>query len=456
MSGEVMALWGIGVLLAAMMLLKVPPGFAMAIVGFGGLVARQLWVGQDTLAMSFSQATTLLTTDLWGSFSNYGLTVIPMFILMGELIFYAGYSDTLYQAAYRWVGHRRGGLAITSILACAGFSSICGSNTATAATMGAVAIPSMRKYKYHPMLMTGAVAAGSTLGVMIPPSIVLVVYALYQYQSIGKLFIGVLIPGLVLTGLLAVTVSVICLRHPEWGPAGERSTWSQRFASLLPVLDVLVLFVAIMIAMFSGIVTATEAAAVGCFLSLVICLFRGKLRVHTLKGRDAPHAANHVHGVHDRGRGGDLRAVHDDQRVAAGGGGLDRIAESAELEHHRDHAVDLHDCGLPDGRAGVPADLAADLLSARGEPGIRPDLAGRAAVPGDDPGGDYAAGGHLLLCHRGHEQGHPHGSGIPGCHVLHAGVHFDGHSHVPVPLLDGADAGEPGAMRFRHGSSQSR
>ncbi len=283
MSGEMLGIWGIGVLIAAMMLLKLPPGYAMAIVGFAGLVAQRCWVFGGSLSTSFSQATTLLTTDLWGSFSNYGLTVIPMFILMGELIFYAGYSDTLYQTAYRWVGHRRGGLAITSILACAGFSAICGSNTATAATMGAVAIPSMRKYKYHPTLMTGAVAAGSTLGVMIPPSIVLVVYALYQYQSIGKLFIGVLIPGMLLTALLAGTVVVICVRHPEWGPAGERSTWGQRLRSLVSVLDVLILFAAIMVAMFSGLVTATEAAAAGCFLALVICLLRGKLRIARMK-----------------------------------------------------------------------------------------------------------------------------------------------------------------------------
>ncbi len=282
MTAQVLGLYGIGVLLAAMMLLKMPPGYAMGIIGFGGLAAHLSWVAGLPAGAATHSATTLVVTDLWGSFSNYGLTVIPMFILMGELIFYGGYSDTLYRAAYRWFGHYRGGLAMTSILACAGFSAICGSNTATAATMGAVAIPSMRKYKYHPTLMTGAVATGSTLGVMIPPSIVLVVYALYQSQSVAKLFIGVLIPGLLLTGLLAATVGLICLRHPEWGPPGERSTWAQRLASLLPVADVLVLFVAVMAAMFSGLVTATEAAAVGCFLALVICLVRRKLTMTAL------------------------------------------------------------------------------------------------------------------------------------------------------------------------------
>ena len=159
MTPEMLGIYGIVAVLVAMMLLKVPPGFAMAIVGFIGFA----------LATSFSAATVVLVTELWDAFSRYSLMVIPMFILVGELIYYAGYSDHLFSAAYKWFGHFRGGQAITSIFACASFSSICGSNTATAATMSAVAIPSMRKYKYHPSLMTGSVAAGSTLGVMIPP-----------------------------------------------------------------------------------------------------------------------------------------------------------------------------------------------------------------------------------------------------------------------------------------------
>jgi tripartite ATP-independent transporter DctM subunit len=260
MSSEVLGLYGILVLLAAMLLLKIPPGFAMAIVGFIGVAIQT----------SFASATNLLVTDLWAKFSDYGLTVIPMFILVGELIYYAGYSDSLYQTTYKWFGARRGGLAITSILACAGFSAICGSNTATAATMSAVAIPSMRKYKYHPTLMSGAVAAGSTLGVMIPPSIVLVVYGIYTGLSIGKLFFGVLIPGLLLTSLFALTVSIICMRHPEWGPQGEPSTLWEKIRALPGILDILFLFVAIMVALFSGKITATEAAAVGCCIALVL------------------------------------------------------------------------------------------------------------------------------------------------------------------------------------------
>ncbi len=282
MSGDLLGLYGILILVAAMMLLKIPPGFAMVFVGFAGVMVQLWWAAGMDLAAAFQSACNLTVTELWSNFSSYNLTVIPMFILMGELIFFGGYSDILYRAAYHWVGHRRGGLAITSILACAGFAAICGSNTATAATMTAVAIPPMRKYRYHPTLMAGAVAAGSTLGVVIPPSIVLVVYALYQYQSIGKLFIGVLIPGILLTALMAATVLAICARHPEWGPPGERSDWPQRLRSLVPALDVTILFVAIMAAMMSGKITATEGASVGCFLALVLCVLRRRLSLRGL------------------------------------------------------------------------------------------------------------------------------------------------------------------------------
>ena len=169
----------------------------------------------------------MIGPDLWNIFSNYGLTVIPMFILVGEFVHYGGYNNGLYYATYRWFGHYEGGLAITTIMACAAFSAISGSNTATAATMSSVAIPEMKKYNYHPMLNAGSVAAGATLGVLIPPSIVLVVYGLYTGQSIGKLFFGNVIPSAILTVLIAATVFYICFRHPDWGPKGPKSTWTE-------------------------------------------------------------------------------------------------------------------------------------------------------------------------------------------------------------------------------------
>ncbi|MBI5343674.1 MAG: TRAP transporter large permease, partial [Deltaproteobacteria bacterium] len=170
-----------------------------------------------------------------------------------------------------------GGLAMTTIMASAAFSAISGSNTATAATMSAVAIPAMKEYNYHPMLNAGSVAAGATLGVLIPPSIVLVVYGLYTGQSIGKLFFGNIIPSAILTVAILGTVVWICRMHPDWGAAGPRFSWKERMKALPEAVDILVLFGIIMYALFTGVVTATEAAAVSCFLGYVICLARRKL-----------------------------------------------------------------------------------------------------------------------------------------------------------------------------------
>jgi tripartite ATP-independent transporter DctM subunit len=267
MTGPLVGIYGIAIMFGVLFLLRIPAGFTMAMVGFLGVA----------YVTSFKAAFGLIGTDMWNIFSNYGLTVIPMFILVGEFVHYAGYNDGLYHATYRWFGHYRGGLAITTIMACAAFSAISGSNTATAATMSTVAIPEMRKYNYHPMLNAGSVAAGSTLGVLIPPSIVLVVYGLYTGQSIGKLFFGNVIPSAILTVAIAATVFYICWRHPDWGPAGAKSTWKQRWQALPEIIDILILFAIIMYALFTGVVTATEAAAASSTLGLAICLIRRKL-----------------------------------------------------------------------------------------------------------------------------------------------------------------------------------
>ena len=267
MDGPMVGVYGIIIMFLVLFLLRIPAGFAMALVGFLGVA----------FVTSFKAALGMIGTDMWNIFSNYGLTVIPMFILVGEFVHYGGYNDGLYYATYRWFGHYKGGLAITTIMACAAFSAISGSNTATAATMSTVAIPAMRKYKYHPMLNAGSVVAGSTLGVMIPPSIVLVVYGIYTGQSIGKLFFGNVIPSVILTVLIAATVIYICFRHPDWGPKGPKSTWKERWQALPEVVDILILFAIIMYALFTGVVTATEAAAASCTLGLIICLIRRKL-----------------------------------------------------------------------------------------------------------------------------------------------------------------------------------
>ncbi|HPB75506.1 MAG TPA: TRAP transporter large permease [Chromatiaceae bacterium] len=274
MSGPLLGLAGIAAMLLMLFFLRLPAAFVMLVVGFFGFAA----------ATSFDAAATMLGSEIWSSFSNYGLTVIPLFILVGEIVHYAGYNNGLYFATHKWFGHRRGGLAMTTIMASAAFSAISGSNTATAATMSAVAIPAMKDYKYHPLLNAGSVCAGSTLGVLIPPSIVLVVYGLYTGQSIGKLFFGNVIPSVILTLLILGTVMLLCWRHPDWGPAGERSSWRERLQALPEALDILLLFGVIMFALFTGVVTATEAAAVASFLAMAIAGLRGKLTWHKLVG----------------------------------------------------------------------------------------------------------------------------------------------------------------------------
>ena len=169
MSGPAVGLYGIAAMFFILFVLRVPAAFTMTLVGFFGIA----------YVTSFGAAFSMIGTEMWNIFSNYGLTVIPLFILVGEIVHYAGYNFSLYDATYKWFGHYRGGLAMTTIMASAAFSAISGSNTATAATMSAVAIPAMKEYKYNPILSAGSVAAGATLGVLIPPSIVLVVYGLY-------------------------------------------------------------------------------------------------------------------------------------------------------------------------------------------------------------------------------------------------------------------------------------
>ncbi len=267
MDGPIVGVYGIIIMFAVLFLLKIPAAFTMAMVGFLGVA----------YVTSMKAALGMIGTDLWNIFSSYGLTVIPMFILVGEFAHYGGYNNSLYNATYKWFGHYKGGLAITTIMACAIFSAISGSNTATAATMSTIAIPEMKKYKYHPQLNAGSVAAGATLGVLIPPSIVLVVYGLYTGQSIGKLFFGNVIPSAILTVLIAATVFYICWQHPDWGPKGPKSTWMERFKALPDLIDIFILFAVIMYALFTGVVTATEAAAASCAIGLILCLVRRKL-----------------------------------------------------------------------------------------------------------------------------------------------------------------------------------
>jgi tripartite ATP-independent transporter DctM subunit len=200
---------GIG-LIVVLFLLRMPVAFAMALVGLVGFA----YLTTPEAALS------LLGRDIFDSFSSYPLSVIPMFILMGTFAYASGISQRLYGATYTWVGQLRGGLTMATVFACAGFGAICGSSTATAATMGKISLPEMKKYKYDSTLATGTVAAAGTLGILIPPSTILIIYGILTEDSIGKLFVAGILPGLLLSIFFAATVAVLCWRNPAIGPPG--------------------------------------------------------------------------------------------------------------------------------------------------------------------------------------------------------------------------------------------
>ena len=267
MSAAAVGILGIGLLLAVLFLLGMPVGVAMAMVGFAGFC----------YLVSFKAGLHMLGSVVWETFSKYGLTVIPLFIFMGQVAFYSGVNGKLYNAAYRWVGHIRGGIAMATVMACSAFSAICGSNAATAATMTTVALPQMRKFNYHAKLSTGAIACGSTLGVVIPPSVVLIVIGLSTEQSIARLFYGAVGAGILLTVLLLLSVVVVCRRHPQWGPVGPRTPWRERIRSLAGALEMVILFLLVMLGLFFGVFTPTEAGAAGSFLALLIAVVQRRL-----------------------------------------------------------------------------------------------------------------------------------------------------------------------------------
>ena len=267
MSAAVVGLVGIGLLLAVLFVLGMPVGVAMAMVGFGGFC----------YLVSFNAGLHMLGSVVWDTFSKYGLTVIPLFIFMGQVAFYAGVNEKLYNAAYRWIGHIRGGIAMATVMACSAFAAICGSNAATAATMTTVALPQMRKFNYHTQLSTGSIACGSTLGVVIPPSVVLIVIGLSTEQSIARLFYGAVGAGVLLTLLLLCSVVLVCRRHPQWGPVGPRTAWRERMRSLSGALEMVILFLLVMLGLFFGVFTPTEAGAAGSFLALLIAVVQRRL-----------------------------------------------------------------------------------------------------------------------------------------------------------------------------------
>lgn len=250
------------VVLVLLMFLKIPVGFVMAIVGFAGF----------GLLVSWDASLSLIARDFFSVFSSYNLTVIPLFVFMGQVAHHSGMSGRLFNTAHKFLGHLPGGLAIATIGACAGFSAICGSTSATAATMASVALPQMKKYNYDPALATGVVAAGGSLGILIPPSTIFIIYGIMTEQSIGKLFMAGVLPGILLTLLFILTIVIWTHLRPDICEKAPKAAWKERIASLTGVIETFILFVMVMGGLFVGFFTPTEAAAIGAFGTLLIAL----------------------------------------------------------------------------------------------------------------------------------------------------------------------------------------
>ena len=261
------------VILIVLLFTSMPVAFALIAAGLAGF----------SLIVSPSAALSMVVTDLYDTFSSYSLTVIPLFVFMGQVAFHAGISKRLFTAAYAWIGHLPGGLAMATVGACAGFGAICGSGPATAATMASVALPEMRRYGYSNELSGGTVASGGGLGMLIPPSVVFIVYALMTEQSIGALFLAGIVPGILIALLFCGSIFIRCSLNKELGPAGPKMPWSTRFKSLVNVIETVLLFIVVIGGMFIGLFTPIEAAAIGAAGSLIVAAVKRQLNLSMLK-----------------------------------------------------------------------------------------------------------------------------------------------------------------------------
>jgi C4-dicarboxylate transporter, DctM subunit len=242
-------------------------GFAMAAVGFVGF----------SYLVSFHSGVSLVGGDIWNVFSSYGYTVFPLFILMGQIAFNAGIAVRLYDAAHKFIGHIPGGLAIATVMGAAGFKSICGSSAATSATFASVAIPEMERFGYDKKLSTGVVASVGTLGSIVPPSVFLIVFGILTEQSIGRLFLAGIIPGLIVAFFFIVIIYGWARINPALAPRGERATWKARRASLPEVFWVALIFMLVVGGIMTGFFTPTEAGGIGTFAVIVLSIIKRDL-----------------------------------------------------------------------------------------------------------------------------------------------------------------------------------
>jgi tripartite ATP-independent transporter DctM subunit len=256
--------------IAAMIIMfmsQMPVAFVMALVGFLGF----------SIMTSPDAGLVLLSRNIYETFASYDLTTIPLFILMGQLGFNSGISKRLYSAGYKFLGSVRGGLAMATVTACTAFGAVCGSSPATAATMATVGLPEMKRFNYDDALATGSVASSGGIGMIMPPSVVLIIYGILTEQSIGQLFVAGIFPALLVTMLFIGSVFITCLMDKNAGPAGEKFSWAERLKALFGLGETLIIFALVVGGIFYGLFTPTEAASVGAFGVLVIAVIKRQL-----------------------------------------------------------------------------------------------------------------------------------------------------------------------------------
>ena len=267
MSGLEIGTLGFAVLLI-LLAIRIPIGVAMLLVGMVGYVS----IAGTSALLSY------LKTEMYWRYTTFDLSVVPMFVLMGQFAAKAGLSQALFRAANVWLGHLRGGIAMAAVGGCAGFGAISGSSLATAATMGQVALPELRRYNYSGALATGALAAGGTLGILIPPSVVLIIYAIMVEANIATLFQAAFLPGILAALGYMAAIAIVVRINPEAGPAGPRTSRAERWLALLDIWPVLVIFVLVMGGIYVGFFTPTEGAGVGAVGTFLIAITRGGMR----------------------------------------------------------------------------------------------------------------------------------------------------------------------------------
>ncbi|KEA63638.1 TRAP dicarboxylate transporter, DctM subunit, unknown substrate 3 [Marinobacterium lacunae] len=275
-------LLGFAVLLLLILVVRMPIAFAMGLVGFFGFAALQGLEFSNLFDFRWTSVLSMASYRVIDTVQEYSLSVIPLFILMGNLVTRSGLSQELYHVSNAFLGHRKGGLSMATVVACGGFSAICGSSLATSATMARVAMPPMRKYGYSDGLAAASIAAGGTLGILIPPSVILVIYGLLTESSIRELFAAGFIPGMLGILLYLAAVRYVVWRSPEQGPAGDKMAWPERLQALKGVWGVLLLFTIVMGGIYLGVFTPTEAAGIGAGGAFIIALARRRLSVATL------------------------------------------------------------------------------------------------------------------------------------------------------------------------------